>query len=132
MNRKSIGVMPSLNSVRPVEVNGGEEVATEGGKDLESTREAEERSTREAEEAEAGGEERKVVKVLDPRQPSEEERRTHNLTHLPYRNWCEHCVKGRGREADHKQLKSQPEVGGCMNYISTICPWAHMISHVRP
>ena len=30
MNRKSIGVMPSLNSVRPVEVNGGEEVVTVG------------------------------------------------------------------------------------------------------
>ena len=81
MNRKPIGVMPSLNSVRPVEVNGGEEVVTVvgvWGGDLESTREAEERSTREAEEAEAGGEERKAVKVLDPRQPSEEERRTHN------------------------------------------------------
>ena len=115
MNRKSIGAMPSLNSVRPVEVNGGEEVVTVGGKDLESTREAEERSTREAEEAEAGGEERKVANVLDHRQPSEEERRTHNLTHLPYRSWCEHCVKGRGREADRKVLKSQPEVGGCVN-----------------
>ena len=32
MNRKSIGVMPSLNSVRPVEVNSGEEVATVGGR----------------------------------------------------------------------------------------------------
>ena len=82
-----------------------------GGRDLESTREAEERSTREAEEAETGGEGRKAVKVLDPRQPSEEERRTHNLTHLPYRNWFEHCVKGGGREADHKVLKSQPEWG---------------------
>ena len=63
MNRKPIGVMPSLNSVRPVD---GEETVTVVGRDLESTREAEERSTREAEEAEAGGEERKVVKVLDP------------------------------------------------------------------
>ena len=132
MNRKSIGVVPSLNSVRPVEVNNGEEVVTVVGRDLESKREAEERSTREAEEAEAGGEERKVVKVLDPRQPSEEERRTHNLTHLPYRSWCEHCVKGRGR--DHKVLKSQPEVWGgrCMNYISIICSWAQRINHVRP
>ena len=85
-------------------------VITVVGGDQESTREAEERSTREAEQAEAGGEERKVVKVLDPRQPTDEERRTHNLTHLPYRSWCEHCVKGRGREADHKRLKSQPEV----------------------
>ena len=32
MSRKSIGVMPSLNSVRPVEVNGGEEVVAVGGR----------------------------------------------------------------------------------------------------
>jgi len=112
MNRKTIGVMPSQMSVSPVEVNSGERVITVVGGDQESTREAEERSTREAEQAEAGGEERKVVKVLDPRQPTDEERRTHNLTHLPYRSWCEHCVKGRGRETDHKHLKSQPEVEG--------------------
>ena len=131
MNRKSIGVMPSLSSVRPVEVNSGEQVVTVVGRDQESTREAEERSTREAEEAEAGGEERKVVKVLDPRQPTDEERRTHNLTHLPYRSWCEPCVKGRGREADHKCLKSQPEVGGYMNCISITCFWAQKTNHTR-
>jgi len=119
-----MSVMPSQNSVRPMEVNGGEEVVTVGSEDPESTRDAE--------ETETGGEEREVVKMLDPRQPSEEERRTHNLTHLPYRNWCERCVKGRGREADHKQLKSQPEEGGCMNYILTTCSWAPRTSHVRP
>ena len=32
MNRKPIGVMPSLNSVRPGEVNGEEEVVTVGGR----------------------------------------------------------------------------------------------------
>jgi len=119
-----MSVMPSQNSVRPMEVNGGEEVVTVGSEDPESTRDAE--------ETETGGEEREVVKMLDPRQPSEEERRTHNLTHLPYRNWCEHCVKGRGREADHKQLKSQPEEGGCMNYILITCSWAPRTSQVRP
>ena len=119
-----MSVMPSQNGIRPMEVNGGEEVVTVGSEDPESTRDAE--------ETETGGEEREVVKMLDPRQPSEEERRTHNLTHLPYRNWCEHCVKGRGREADHKQLKSQPEVGGCMNCISITCSWAQRINHVRP
>ena len=119
-----MSVMPSQNGIRPMEVNGGEEVVTVGSEDPESTRDAE--------ETETGGEEREVVKMLDPRQPSEEERRTHNLTHLPYRNWCEHCVKGRGREADHKQLKSQPEEGGCMNYILTTCSWAPRTSQVRP
>ena len=39
-----------------------------------------------------------VVKKLDPREPTAEERREHELTHVPYRNWCEHCVKGRGKE----------------------------------
>ena len=65
--------MPSHTSVSPVEVNSGERVITVVGGDQESTREAEERSTREAEQAEAGGEERKVVKVLDPKQPTDEE-----------------------------------------------------------
>ena len=120
----------SQSGIRPIDVNGGEEVVTVGSGDPGSTRDAEEKE----EETETGGEERGVARMLDPRQPSEEERRTHNLTHLPYRNWCEHCVKGRGREADHKQLKSQPEVGGrgCMNYILTTCSWAPRTTQVRP
>jgi len=93
----------SQSGLRPIDVNGGEEVVAVGSGDPGSLPEEEE------EETEAGEEERGVVKMMDPRQPSEEERRNHNLTHLPYRNWCEHCVKGRGREADHKQLKSQSE-----------------------
>ena len=115
----------SQSGIRPIDVNGGEEVVAVGSGDPESLSEEKE------EETETGGEERGVVKMLDPRQPSEEERRTHNLTHLPYRNWCEHCVKARGREADHKQLKSQPE-GGYMNYILTICSWAPRTSQARP
>jgi len=116
----------SQSGIRPIDVNGGEEVVAVGSGDPGSLSEEKE------EETETGGEERGVAKMLDPRQPSEEERRTHNLTHLPYRNWCEHCVKGRGREADHKHLKSQPEEGGCMNYILTICSWAPRTSQVRP
>ena len=95
----------SQSGIRPIDVNGGEEVVAVGSGDPGSLSEEKE------EETEAGEDERGVVKMLDPRQLSEEERRIHNLTHLPYRNWCEHCVKGRGREADHKQLKSQSEGG---------------------
>ena len=29
--------------------------------------------------------------------------------HLPFRSWRPHCVRGRGREADHKKLKDQAE-----------------------
>ena len=39
--------------------------------------------------------------VRDICMPSQEEVEKHNLTHLPYRNWCPHCLKGRGKEAPH-------------------------------
>ena len=35
--------------------------------------------------------------------PSEEEVEMHNLTHLPFQPWCEHCVATRGKEDPHKQ-----------------------------
>ena len=25
----------------------------------------------------------------------------HNLTHIPFRNWCRHCVRGRAVNAPH-------------------------------
>ena len=46
--------------------------------------------------------EREVKKLNSPIKPSKEEIETHNLTHLPYRNWCRHCVRGRGKEAAHR------------------------------
>ena len=39
-------------------------------------------------------------------EPTEQQRATHNLTHLPYRSWCEHCVKAKSRE---KQSKRQTD-----------------------
>ena len=45
---------------------------------------------------------RKVKKVQGPREPSEEERIEHEMTHLPYRNWCRHCVRGRGKRMPHR------------------------------
>ena len=54
-------------------------------------------------EAEEVAEGRGVKKMLDPRLPSELEVKEHQLTHLPYRNWCHHCVRGRGKEADHRR-----------------------------
>ena len=31
-------------------------------------------------------------------QPSAEERRIHELTHIPYRPWCNACVRGRAKD----------------------------------
>ncbi len=38
-----------------------------------------------------------------PELPSEEARRRHELTHIPYADWCRWCVQGRGREAHHRR-----------------------------
>ena len=39
----------------------------------------------------------KILKIPD--EPSESERRLHELTHLPYRDWCEHSIKSKGRQS---------------------------------
>ena len=36
-----------------------------------------------------------------PNSPSDEEREAHNRSHIPYRSWCDACVRGRGRAHAH-------------------------------
>jgi hypothetical protein len=43
-----------------------------------------------------------MTKLL-PKEPSDEERRSHELTHLPYRSWCYSCVAGTSKEDPHKR-----------------------------
>ena len=45
------------------------------------------------------------VVARDPGMPSQEERETHNIPHLPFRPWCEFCVRGRGRDRCHRRLE---------------------------
>ena len=39
--------------------------------------------------------------LIAPNPPSKQERMEHEVTHLPYRTWCAHCVRGRGRDDPH-------------------------------
>ena len=52
-----------------------------------------------------------------PAEPTAQERSIHELTHLPYRSWCQFCVLGRG-EADHakRRNKTRPitQIGYCL------------------
>ena len=41
--------------------------------------------------------------IGDPRLPTQAEVDDHNVTHTPYRNWCPHCVRGRGKDLDHRR-----------------------------
>ena len=47
------------------------------------------------------GDIRAMKKLIDPKLPSKSDIEAHEMTHLPFRNWCRHCVKGRGVEASH-------------------------------
>ena len=73
----------------------------------------------EGEEVEHG--KRKTKKVHDPKLPTEEEVKEHYLSgHMPYRSWCHHCVRGRGRERDHSK-KSDDNQQGIPEYHMDYC-----------
>ena len=55
------------------------------------------------EEERAG--ERVPRRVQDPRLPTREEIEQHNLTHLPFRSWCLHCLRGKGEANPHHQAE---------------------------
>ena len=84
----------SRGGVRPGRERSDRRIGEVGG-------EEEEQVEAEGEESDKG--ERKPTRMNEPRQPSEAERVEHEMTHLPYRNWCRHCVKGRGKEAAHRR-----------------------------
>ena len=35
--------------------------------------------------------------------PAQEDVNLHNITHLPYRSWCPHCVRGKARRRSHRE-----------------------------
>ena len=69
-----------------------EEQGGQEGKDEDEEEEAQEPVTRKA-----------------PKGPTKEERERHEATHLPFREWCPHCVRGRARNRPHKKAKEADE-----------------------
>ena len=58
----------------------------------------------EAEGEEAEEEAEVPRKAREPSEPTDEERKRHETTHLPFRNWCPYCVKGRMANPPHQDL----------------------------
>ena len=89
-------------SVRPlskIDVDNVSDGDEEGDLEVEGAGEGCERLALEKE----GGE---IRRLLDPLLPSQNEVDEHWVRgHVPYRNWCEICVKARGRERDHTKDK---------------------------
>ena len=44
-----------------------------------------------------------------PRQPSAEEVENHMVTHLPFRDWCPHCVRGKSGSKPHRNTQGVHE-----------------------
>ena len=55
----------------------------------------------------------KIKVMTDPRKPSVKEVELHNLTRVPYRNWCPVCIAAKGNDLEHrkdvKDERSLPE-----------------------
>ena len=58
--------------------------------------------------------------VNQPRMPTAKERAMHELTHCPYRSWCEHCVRGQGSEYKHSTVVGS-NVGSIPRVIMDYC-----------
>ena len=70
----------------------------------------EDAGARDAREDDGGGsvvedsnEERVPRVARPPREPSRQEREHHEISHLPPRDWCAHCRRGRGVKGAHQR-----------------------------
>ena len=69
---------------------------------------------------------RKRVQLPAPDLPSRREVEEHNLSHIPFRSWCNPCLRGRGRSAHWRRRCVGEGVDGravttfCMDYMYLI------------
>ena len=55
---------------------------------------------------------RQRVRALPkPVTPTRPERERHRLTHIPFADWCVHCVRCKGRNLPHRRVEPLPEAG---------------------
>ena len=61
-------------------------------------------------DAEQGPEGQEARPLIAHDRPSQEEVDKHNIAHVPYRPWREHCVKGKADAAGHHRRRANREV----------------------
>ena len=62
----------------------------------------------------------RAIGLRQPQQPTPQQIAEHNVTHLPYRNWCPICVQGKGRQDNYKKQQSrQPIIQVDFAYIKS-------------
>ena len=45
--------------------------------------------------------------LKSPKGPTKQEEEDHAATHMPFKAWCRHCVRGRGRNCHHRSQESE-------------------------
>ena len=100
--------MHEVNSVRPFDI-AAEDVDSEAGDGEEEDLGVEAGEACERVKVEKEG--AVVKKLVDPKLPSQAAVDMHWLMgHVEYRNWCEVCVKARGKEWDHTRVGDKERV----------------------
>ena len=54
--------------------------------------------------------------------PPQDEVNRHMITHLPFRSWCPHCVRGKSHGKHHSRVKSDDKC------VPTVC-FGYMYMH---
>ena len=81
------------------------------------------------EEAEGENSEvRKPRRMVDPMKPTKKEVEEHEVTHLPFRNWC--CASKAEEKVPH--TGEREDMGACQRCTWTSCSWAQKTSLGRP
>ena len=120
MSSSSLCVPVSPISSEDVRDSGSNGQASGGGEDGGVNGESEKVDEKLEVHGEMADDEGQVPNILaSPGQPSKEERRKHDCTHIPYRAWCNHCVRGRGRN------RAARNVCGSYNAAKGFVPRVH-------
>ena len=63
-----------------------------------------------------------VPRLRDPGEPTQQELDDHVKTHVPFRGWCPHCVRGRAKNAPHPIVSRDADAIPVISLIIAI--WA--------
>ena len=127
MVRNGTVTVTEVREVQAAEEEGGaghddtlEEIPSEDDEELAGKGENGEKAERyeDAKEEEAAilGDGEEGVKARSPHQPrlpTTEERRLHELTHWPFRSWCEHRQRGKANSRAHRRNQRQKVKRSC-------------------
>ena len=98
------------------------------GEPARSEQATEGRPTEEEHDVQEENEERVPVTIVRaPRTPSQSERKFHEASHLPHAEWCENCVRGRGRNKPHKSRSKRTPPR--FSFDATEYPWGNQMTH---